>query len=254
MTVNDPKGTILIVDDRIELSMTLADVLEESGYTVLQAADGYLALEQIRQSASPVDVAIVDIVMPGMNGVETFKEMKKISPETDVIMYTGFAVEELINEALYHGARAVVHKPFDLLKMIELIESCVRGAVVLIVDDDEEVRGTLKEILRERGYRISMAATGQEAIELVKEGKCNIVLLDVIMPGMNGEATLEQIHEIDPTTAVIMMTGKSVEDKIRFCLDRGAYGCLHKPYDPEKVVKLLGEIVARKEKNVSPDA
>ncbi len=67
-----PKRTILIVDDKQEMAETLTDILEDYGYTVVIALDGYQALKCIKES--PIDIALIDIIMPGINGVETFKE------------------------------------------------------------------------------------------------------------------------------------------------------------------------------------
>jgi len=73
------------------------------------------------------DVILMDIKMPGMNGVETLKEIKMIRPDVTVVMMTAYAVEDLIKEAQREGAYGVLHKPLDVEKMIGLIEGLREG-------------------------------------------------------------------------------------------------------------------------------
>jgi len=96
--------TILLTDDNKEFVQNLSDILELKGYKVLTANDGFQALDIIR--VTPVDLILMDIKMPVMNGVETYKKIKKISPVTPVIMLTAYALEELIQESLQEGAFA----------------------------------------------------------------------------------------------------------------------------------------------------
>jgi len=122
----DHKASILIVDDDMGMCETLSDIMEERGYRTVIALDGYEAVEKVREAA--FDVILMDIKMPGMNGVETFKQIKRIHPETAVVMMTAYAVEDLIREALSEGVYGVLYKPLDMERMIGLIEGVKRGA------------------------------------------------------------------------------------------------------------------------------
>lgn len=94
------KGTsILIVDDDIGMAETLSDILEDSGYDVEVADDGVEAVERVQ--ARTFDVVLMDIKMPGINGVKTYKKIKSIRPEVAVMMMTAYyRVEDLVFEAL----------------------------------------------------------------------------------------------------------------------------------------------------------
>jgi DNA-binding NtrC family response regulator len=120
----EKKCSILIVDDDSGMTETLADVLDDMGYTVAVAEDGLAAIDKIKKES--YDVTLMDIKMPGMNGVETFKEFKKTNTSMKVIMMTAYAVEELIKEALREGAFDVIHKPLDIDKVVELIEEAYK--------------------------------------------------------------------------------------------------------------------------------
>jgi two-component system, NtrC family, response regulator HydG len=242
-----PKGTVLIVDDRPEMATTLSDILEDYGYAVVTAVDGYQALKRVKES--PIDIAFIDIVMPGINGVETFKGIKKISPQTDVIMITGFAVEELVKKAMEEGAYTVIYKPFDIKNIISVIEKCLAHLLILMVDDKQADREIIQDIMRDKGYSIATAASGYEAIEKAKNEKYDIIFLDVVMPGLDGEETFLEIKKIDPKASIIMLTGHSVDEVINRCLNQGAYACFYKPYEPEKLINAVEKIIASKKGN-----
>jgi len=110
---------ILIVDDEKNQAEMLKDVLELEGHQAKPVLDGYSAIEAVKSDG--YDLILMDIRMPGINGIETFLEIKKIDPSVKVIMMTAFAVEDLIKEALRHGACACIHKPFRLEEIITLI-------------------------------------------------------------------------------------------------------------------------------------
>ncbi|MBW2306806.1 MAG: response regulator [Deltaproteobacteria bacterium] len=112
---------ILIVDDDPGMTETLADILCDKGYGVNVAGDGYKAIEKGKEGR--YDVALMDIKMPGLNGVETFEKFKQISPLTSVIMMTAYSVGELVKEALMKGAYDVIYKPLDIEKLITMIKA-----------------------------------------------------------------------------------------------------------------------------------
>jgi DNA-binding NtrC family response regulator len=238
------KKTVMIVDDRYEMVSTLTDVLEDYGYTVVAAHDGYQALQCLRQS--PVNLALIDIMMPGINGIETFKEIKRLFPTTAVIMMTAFAVEDLVKEAIREGAYAVVYKPFDLKQLITLIADSLSGPTVLIVDDQQPLGENLMDILTSRGYRVTAVTDGQSAIHKIKEGQYDVILLDIVMPGLNGEQTFLEIKKVNPRASVVMYSGYAVEDVIKRCVENGAYTCLHKPFSPERIIQIIEEVMAQK--------
>ena len=117
------KTNILVVDDLKSMRLTLGGILEDEGYNVVLAEDGYQAIEAAKQT--PFALAFMDIKMPGINGVQAFREIKKINPQAAVIMMTAYPVEDLVREAVEEGAYAVVYKPFDVENILSIIDSAL---------------------------------------------------------------------------------------------------------------------------------
>src|SRR6266566_8494328 len=105
---------------------------------------------------------------------------------------------------------------------------------VLVVDDEEPVRQVASEILVYLGYSVVTASSGEEAVEGVRNGtKPDVVLLDIIMPGMNGHQTLRALRKIDPGLPVLISTGYSDRSAAAILVDEGADGFVNKPYHIE---------------------
>jgi len=239
------KTNILVVDDLRSILLTLGGILEDKGYNVVTAENGYQAIEAVKKTH--FDAVFMDIKMPGINGVQTFREIKKIDSKAAVIMMTAYSVEDLVREALEEGAYAIVYKPFDTNRIIALIEELLHEkTLILVVDDQFNARETLKAILEHKGYRVATAKDGAEAIEMVKEKHYDIIFLDVKLPDMNGVETFKQVKRIDPKAAVIMMTGYSLDYLVRIAISQGAYTCIYKPFDMENIIGLVEEICVQK--------
>lgn len=242
------KINILVVDDLRNSRLTLGGILEDEGHNVVLAENGYQAIEAAKQIS--FDLIFMDIKMPGINGVQTFREVKKINPQAAVIMMTAYSVEDLIREALEEGAYTVVYKPFDIENIVAIIESALHKTLILVVDDYFADRETLKSILEERGYRVVTAETGAQTLSLVKERHFNIIFLDVRLPDTNGAYIFEQVKSIDPEVAVIMMTGYSEEELVEKSICHGAYTCIYKPFNIEKILTLVGDISSNEEYDI----
>lgn len=229
---------ILVVDDLRSIRLTLGSILEDKGHDVVTVEDGYQAIEAVKETH--FDAIFMDIKMPGINGVQTFREIKKIDPKAAVVMMTAYSVEDLVKEALEEGAYTIVYKPFDIDRVISLIDELLgEKTLILVVDDQFGDRETLKGILEDKGYRVATASDGNEAIQMVKERHYDIIFLDIKLPGPDGIETFERVRNIDPNAAVIMMTGYTAEDLIEKAINGGAYTCIQKPFDMEKVIAIV---------------
>ena len=238
----EPTPKILVVDDQRGMRLTLSGVIEDRGYDVTGVEDGYQAIDAARKTT--FDVIFMDIKMPGINGVQTFREIKKISPSSVVVMMTGFAVEDLVKEALAEGAFSVVYKPFDMDHVINLVESVLKTVVILVVDDRSGDRVTLMEILSDRGFKVAGAADGDQAIEMVKGSHYDIIFMDIKLPGKDGVATFQEIRRVDPEAKVIFMTGFVLEESVKRAVEEYAYPVASKPLDIENVLSLVEQIVS----------
>jgi two-component system response regulator HydG len=133
------KAYILIVDDNVSLCQSMALILKRKGYDVTYVNDGPQAIGKVQEK--PFDMIFMDIKMPGMDGVEAFKRINELRPEAPVVMMTAYAVEDMVQEALKHGASGIMYKPLDLPKVFALLErtaQTTRPVSVLLVDHAEE--------------------------------------------------------------------------------------------------------------------
>jgi DNA-binding NtrC family response regulator len=102
---------VLVVDDDLTVRDLFKDIMNVTEHEIICVEDGCKALEKIKEEH--FDIVFVDMIMPGMNGLETFKAIKEVSSELPVVMMTGFAIEERMKEALKLGAFDYLYKPFD---------------------------------------------------------------------------------------------------------------------------------------------
>lgn len=105
------------------------------------------------------------------------------------------------------------------------------GANVLVVDDDAAILGVVAEVLEDDGYAVSTAASGEEAIELLKSNQFWLVMTDIRLPGINGVQVLEHIKQTNPRTNVIMITSHGSLDTSIDAIKHGAYDYLLKPFE-----------------------
>jgi len=245
------RARILVVDDNEEFCRNMTDILELKDYEVVTAYDGFKALELVKQNG--FDLVLMDVKMPVMDGVETFKKVKKIAPDTPVIMVTAFAVEDLIREALREGAFGSLKKPLDFDEIFELIEQATpNGELILIVDDDENLCANMQDVLSGKGYRVSVAHDGNIAIEKAKRDNFDVMLIDLKLPALNGLETYLAIRDFRPNVVGIVITGypQEMAKLAQQALQKNAYACLEKPIDMGELVSLLEQIKEQKAKGI----
>lgn len=121
-------NTIMVVDDDTALRSTLQEILMDEGLDVISAEDGFQAI----QMASECQIALIlmDIRMPGMNGVEAFLKIKEILPDCTVVMMTGYAVEALIQKALSEGAKTCLSKPVSIEQLLAIVHEVLAEPIV----------------------------------------------------------------------------------------------------------------------------
>jgi DNA-binding NtrC family response regulator len=128
-----------------------------------------------------------------------------------------------------------------------------KNAKILIVDDDENIRKTMRTILEDEGYTVDEATNGNEAIELTKQTAYNIALLDIRLPDMEGIELLELLKDPVPKTRKIMITGYPSMQNAITALNKKADAYLIKPVDIQKLLNIVKEQLKlqEEEKNFS---
>jgi general secretion pathway protein E len=180
------KASVLIVDDDADLWETLSDILEDQEYSVVIAKDGPSAV--IEAGNRHFDLALIDIMIPGMSGVETLRRIKRVAPSiTTKIMIGHDALGGMISDALKAGAEGILYKPFEIDAIVEMIESKASVGPPLIDLKKHQVQpGALRQISGEMARR-------HEVIPLRIEG-------DSLVVAMSEPEDLYTIDEIQACT------------------------------------------------------
>ena len=115
---------------------------------------------------------------------------------------------------------------------------------ILVVDDDDDAREVMRRTLRAGGLSVVEARSGEEALSLVHEVNPSIITLDVMMPGLDGPDTLQELRKLPGMDAkpVIFMTAKVMDSEVQRSLDLGAIGVIPKPFDPMSLAQQVTTI------------
>lgn len=250
------EGRILLVDDNVEFVDSMKDILEDEGYDCHTATNGLDAISLAEKNL--YDVVLMDIKMPGMNGVECFLKMKERNSGVKVIMFTAYALTELIRKAEQEGVCAILKKPLNMNVFTETIKKVkgenVKGRI-LVADDDKSLCDNLCEVLSDSGYEVSTAFDGEQAVRTAAGKKIDILLLDMKMPGLNGLEVFQRVKALQPGIAAIVITGYAMEmkDLIQKCMEENAFAYLAKPLEISRLVDLIKQITLEKANGANPD-
>ena len=119
---------------------------------------------------------------------------------------------------------------------------------VLVCDDEEIMRDVLETILAGAGYKVDLAKTGEEAVEAFEQKNYDVVLMDVSMPGKGGLTALEEIIKMDSDAVVLMVTAYATFDTAISAWDKGAEGCIRKPFQNEQILALVNRGIKKRRK------
>ena len=117
--------TILVVDDEVPLRQAVAFILGQRGYTVLEAADGYQAIEEVKKHGQAVEVVLLDVMMPRLDGLGTLKALREIRPELQVIATSGVNHDSRVEALKRLGVQHFLLKPYRNHELLEALEMCI---------------------------------------------------------------------------------------------------------------------------------
>jgi DNA-binding NtrC family response regulator len=141
------KANVLVVDDEEQFLKVFSQRLEGKGMKVDTSTTGEDALKKVKDK--DFDAIILDLVMPGMSGIETLKRLRSENPDLQIIILTGHGTVEKGVEAMKTGAVDFLEKPADLNKILEKVAEAKRKRIVLVEKKHEE---HVKEILKSKGW------------------------------------------------------------------------------------------------------
>jgi two-component system sensor histidine kinase/response regulator len=258
---------VLIIDDNENARLVLDDLLSSMTFAVSEAASGATGIEAIRQAAGTAqafDIVFLDWQMPGMDGIETARQINALGlqPAPRLVMVTAYGREEVLKQAASVGIEDVLIKPVNASLLFDtamrvlgaeqssersygespslLLEamSFIRGARILLVEDNDLNQEVASEILRDAGFVVEIADNGQIAVDKVvhnSDEPWDVVLMDMQMPVMDGVTATQEIRK---NTAfeklpIIAMTANAMQQDKDKCLAAGMVDFITKPMQPD---------------------
>ncbi|MCK9914417.1 response regulator [Microbacteriaceae bacterium K1510] len=237
--------TVLVVDDDAVVHDVLASTLDKKGYRLMHAKNGMEALELMRRT--PPDIVTLDVMMPKIDGWSVLGIMKS-DPELAHIPVIMLTIVDDKNLGFSLGASEYMTKPIDRNRLIALLRKFVptdKQNSVLIVDDDADVRTLLKTTIEGVGMTTTEATNGQAALDWLNEnGKPSLVLLDLIMPTMDGFEFLQKVRDMPRLAGlpIVVLTAKDLTESERSFLAENTLLVLSKSAQP---IGALGQALAR---------
>ena len=232
---------ILIADDEPNMRRTLADILSDEGHDVETAGDGIEALEWCK--AHEFDVVLMDVRMPGMDGVSTFREIRRHREGVRVILMSAYSIEEIKRQVLDEGAIAFLPKPLNLQHVVTLVGEA-RQAAVLVVESEDPVANQLCTELSDAGYRVQSTHSPHQALELIEQIRFDVIFIDVELPSMSGLELYLAIKKVLPSSVAVMISdfGEEFESIAREAVRQTAYTVVHKPLDIDETLGILDRL------------
>jgi PAS domain S-box-containing protein len=230
---------ILVAEDRSEIRYLLRHFLEDAGGKVIAVADGQAAIEAIQQaeqSGQPMDIVIMDMHMPALDGYETTRRLRAAGFTMPIIALTAAAMTWDRDKCLAAGCDGYLKKPIDYRALIELVDRYTNGSSesvteternahsaraskrapskILLVDDSDLAARSTCRLLQMAGHEVHIASTGQSALTIARDFKPDVVLLDIKLPDLDGYEVLRELKMMDglENTRFIALTGYAVHE------------------------------------------
>jgi two-component system sensor histidine kinase/response regulator len=259
---------VLVVDDNPQALQIHASLLRGMSFQVSEADCGEQALELAAAACAagePFEAAFVDWKMPGINGLETCRQLALLDPAPQPVIVTAYGREEVFHEAEQAGIPLLLVKPvspsllFDAAiralggsqtaplslrpaGKVSVQDLCpLQGAQVLLVDDNELNQQVGRDLLEAAGAQVAVAENGQVALEMLAQRDYQLVLMDMQMPVMDGLTATRHIRG-NPRwrgLPVLAMTANAMASDREQCLAAGMNAHLAKPIDPDELFALL---------------
>lgn len=232
---------ILVVDDDIDNANSLGELFELEGHKPLVVNSGEAAIAAYVDSN--FDLAFMDVMMPGLNGVESFLAIRKMRPTAKVFMMTGYSVEELLRQAMSQGAMGVLSKPMDSRALLSMVNEVGQDGLVVAPGFGADYSLHLQHVINASGMKCSVVNDAK--MPIITDSGDEMFILDLNRPlidSVSFYANLRKQSHLPPTIIVTPSTGDASEgyDALR---DLSVTGILNKPFDPLDLLSRL-EILA----------
>ena len=251
---------ILIIEDNPANVELMAFLLAAYGHTPISAPDGARGVAAAR--AERPDLVACDVNLPGMNGFEVLAVLKA-EPQlagVPVLAVTALAMAGDREKVLAAGFDGYISKPIEPESSVAELEAFLapppaapdaprKGRrTVLLVDDDPFMLAVLAEMLADEPYRVLSAASGEEALELLRREPVEVILCDQSMPGMSGTEMLSRAATLYPQTVRLMLTGQQDLAGVEAAVQSGVADAHYaKPVSAKSLRECMAEALRRQE-------
>jgi signal transduction histidine kinase/DNA-binding response OmpR family regulator len=210
-------GTVLVIDDEANAREVIERMLVKEDFRVLQAASGEEALRMAREHHP--DVITLDVMMPGMDGWAVLGALKA-DPELAEIPVVMLTIVDHKNLGYALGAADYLTKPVDRQRLSRVLKKLVDhdgAGQVLVVEDDPATREMLRRTLEREGWSVVEAENGRDALERVAESRPSLVILDLMMPEVDGFGFLDALQRIEKAAdiPIVVLTAKDLTEQDR---------------------------------------
>lgn len=241
------RAQILCIDDDPDVLEILRKYLVPEGYSVVTAMSGDEGI-QIATKLRP-NLITLDIMMPQKDGWQVLRELKQ-NPATREIPVLIHSMIDNKPLAISLGARDVLPKPVEASQLLAVVKEVNRSKkeIILIVDDSEDFCDTLKKMLEDDGFRTRIAYNGREAFDVMKSELPALVLLDLLMPVMDGFQFLRKVqdHEKWKDVPIVILSAKELTQKEQQTLNEQITEYMHKrDFSHEALSKTVKRILRR---------
>jgi two-component system, NtrC family, response regulator HydG len=241
-----PTPSILVVDDEVDTCRNLSDILTDLGYDVDTANDGLAALALAAKKH--YDIALLDLKMPGMDGLTLYRELRKSHASTVAIIVSAYASKSVTDEALSAGAWQVLPKPVDFPRLLKFVDEALGQPLVMVVDDDPELCASLWDVLRESGYRVALAHDEADATRSLAHRQHHVVLIDMRLPKGDGGQIFRLVRQTNPEARTVIITGyrSETEQLVQKVVAEGADAVCYKPFDVPRLLATLEQLTPKR--------
>ena len=236
-------GKVLILDDDIKVRDFCYSALAHDGHKVFTAPCSEEVYHLIK--IEKPDLVLADLKSAGIQGFEMVKHLSDSHGlKIPVVIFSNDIDNQFEKDAYQSGAIEVWDKNLsseDLRLKVDQVLSVkhrlfsepqdIKHIKLMIIDDEPAIRHLLTRFFEIKGLRVLAAENGEEGLLLTEKEKPDVVLLDVLMPGMDGILTLKKIRELDDKVGVLMMTSVRDPKVIKQATELGAFAYILKPFD-----------------------
>jgi len=234
--------SVLVIDDDRSMVTTLCAVLRLHGW---DPTAGYCGEDAIREARSAAFAAVImDVCMPGLDGVEAFRVLRQEFPALPIMLMTAYANPELLAQAEREGVLMILPKPLPLAKLTETLAELARSGPVLVVDDEPEFLKTIASILTGRKHQVLRATGLDEALALLGDSTARVIVMDLNLGDLTPQDAVLAVKRVSPEVLLILYSGyPDLLDETVATLPAGSvYATLHKPFAPDHLLELLNGI------------